>query len=78
MTCIHRECVPRYTDGTEVREGDPIRYHQAPGGVFPPGDWQYGVASMFPGELDTHLYLREGKNGRHFGIIGHVIERCVP
>lgn len=38
----------KYTDGKPVREGDPIRYRQQPGGLLPAGDWVYGVASLFP------------------------------
>lgn len=40
--------IATYTDGSEVAEGDSIRYHQAPGGLMPHGDWQYGVARKFP------------------------------
>lgn len=44
-----------YTDGTRVREGDRVRYRQAPGGLLPPPSdadgkalWQEGVAVKFP------------------------------
>lgn len=43
-----------YTDGTEVRKGDCIRYHQAPGGLLPPPSqngqylWREGVAMPHP------------------------------
>ena len=37
-----------YTDGTPVQQGDSIRYHQAPGGLLPHGDWDYGTAEFYP------------------------------
>ncbi len=54
----HTECAvpPTYTDGTEVRPGDAVRYRQAPGGLMAPsGEWTYGtavVSSHCSGTLD--------------------------
>lgn len=40
---------PTYTDSTEVKEGDKIRYRQAPGGLLPASpEWTYGVATTYP------------------------------
>ena len=74
-----------YTDGSPVQEGDRIRYHQAPGGILPPPmhyrngkrtPWREGVATMSRrpifGEYELVL---EDEQGRHYGIVGHVIER---
>lgn len=43
----------RYTDGTEVREGDRVRSHQAPGGMMSPATdingnviFKYGTAGV--------------------------------
>lgn len=44
-----RTRIPTYADGTLVKEGDAIRYQQAPGGLLPAsGEWKYGIASLFP------------------------------
>lgn len=64
-----------YMDGTRVQEGDHIRYHQAPGGLMPHGDWRYGVAVPDPDPNYGELVLR-ADNGRHYGLFGHVIERA--
>lgn len=78
------DCTPRYTDGTAVRVGDRIRYHQAPGGLMAPASdadgyvWTYGVAvALGPeyGSRPNELHL-EAANGRRYGIYGHVIERA--
>lgn len=65
-----------YTDGTAVREGDRIRYHQAPGGLMAHGDWVYGVAVRLPvPHMGTwELVLRGDDDGRHYNLFGHVIE----
>jgi hypothetical protein len=73
----------RYTDGTLVRHGDKIRYHQAPGGLLPPGAgadgdiWNYGTAvEVADGEV-----IIEVERGPYAGpwnrcnLHGHVIER---
>lgn len=62
-----------YTDGTRVREGDRIRFHQAPGGLFPPGDWRSGVAAYLPGQSRGELFLLA--DGRYYNLFGHVVER---
>lgn len=65
-----------YTDGTRVKEGDRIRYHPAPGGILPHGDWHYGVAAYMPDERrdSDELFLLD--NGRYYYLFGHVIERA--
>lgn len=78
-----------YTDGTNVKAGDRIRYRQAPGGVLPPSrDWKHGVAAVFPpyqkpetaeimrkfGMDPDELCLRTSE-GRYFDIGGHEVER---
>ncbi len=68
--------IARYTDGTLVREGDRIRYHQAPGGMLPHGDWRYGIAARqrAADPTDPELYLLE--DGRLYNLVGHVVERA--
>lgn len=68
---------PVYSDGSgEVKEGDPIRYHQAPGGLMPSGDWRYGVAARAPHRPPfNEICLLEA--GRYYQLFGHVIERTV-
>lgn len=39
---IYEPETPLYTDGSPVREGDRIRYHQAPGGLLPPPSDAHG------------------------------------
>lgn len=63
-----------YTDGTRVQEGDNIRYHQAPGGLMPHGDWRYGVAAYVPKSGSRELLLLS--EGRYYNLFGHVIERA--
>lgn len=69
-----------YTDGTRVQEGDHIRYHQAPGGLMPHGDWRYGVAARLPEDRQSRgfrideLHLLDAEGG-YYGLYGHVIER---
>lgn len=66
-----------YTDGSPVREGDAIRFHQAPGGLMPHGDWQYGVAAYLPARYDhpsKELHLL-ADDGRYYILYSHVIER---
>ena len=69
-----------FTDGTEVRAGDRVRYKQAPGGMLPPSqDWKYGVAEPFvphagydwADELSLHA-----EDGRWYNLGGHIIERA--
>ena len=76
-----RAALVLYTDGTPVQAGDRIRYHQAPGGMLPHGDWVYGVAPHLPEEQRyrrgfaiDELYLLTD-NGRMLGLASHVIER---
>lgn len=70
-----------YTDGTRVREGDRIRYHQAPGGLMAHGDWRYGIAAHLPDDHQnrrfpvSELHLL-ADDGRHYGLYSHVIERA--
>lgn len=64
--------IPRYTDGSLVVDGDKIRYHQAPGGMLPHGEFIYGVAKHHRDD-DPELYLFDGHT--HYGIYSHVIER---
>ena len=47
--------IARYTDGTPVREGDRVRYHQTPGGIMAPETdrdgnikWHEGIAVKIP------------------------------
>lgn len=63
-----------YTDGTQVREGDHIRYHQAPGGLLPHGNWRYGVATYLPGSDSRELFLLD--DGHYYNLFSHVIERA--
>lgn len=56
--------VARYRDGSPVREGDKIRYHQAPGGMLPHGDWQYGVAVHLDDET-RQKYAKWNPTGRY-------------
>ena len=79
---------PTYTDGTEVRVGDRIRYHQQFGGLMSPdsinGDyWNYGTAVQakrsIPGWSDIEMVVEYGPYaGRRAMIEHHVIERWVP
>lgn len=62
-----------YTDGSRVGEGDSIRYHQAPGGLMPHGDWLYGVAAFPPDSGELCLLADDG---RLYNLYGHVIERA--
>lgn len=64
--------VPRYTDGELVIVDDKIRYHQAPGGMLPHGEFIYGVAK-YHREDDPELYLFDGES--YYMIYSHVIER---
>lgn len=49
MSAMTRNRIARYTDSTEVQEGDSIRYKQAPGGMLPAsGEWRHGTAQRFP------------------------------
>lgn len=76
--------VALYTDGTPVLHGDRIRYHQAPGGLIPPGPWREGVAALWPGRIrnpaewldPAELYLYD--DGHFYWIVGHVVERLPP
>jgi hypothetical protein len=68
-----------YTDGTQVQEGDPIRYHQAPGGLMAHGDWRYGTAVRLPvRHMGTWELVLQDADGRHYSLYGHVIERHDP
>ena len=47
--------IARYTDGTIVKEGDRVRYHQRPGGLMSPPrnpdgsiKWHEGIAAKYP------------------------------
>lgn len=81
--CVRCVRVARYADGALVQEGDKIRYHQAPGGLLPAGNWVYGTARKFsrredddfsnPEELYLFLVNDRGLN-RYYGIVGHVVE----
>lgn len=86
-----------YTDGTPVRAGDRIRYHQAPGGLLPPPSdgrgnvaWREGVAiplserdnptperraQMIGYGIDPDELVLRDRDGRCYGLLGHVIER---
>lgn len=75
-----------YTDGTPVQEGDHIRYHQAPGGLLSPprrfrnGErtlWTEGVAVMpeDDGSIFGNAMVLRAEDGRHYHLLGHVIER---
>jgi hypothetical protein len=69
-----------YTDGTQVREGDQIRYHQAPGGLMAHGDWRYGVAARLPEDRQGRTFpINElhllAADGHYYTLFGHVIER---
>lgn len=78
--------IARYSDdGTPVQEGDRIRYHQAPGGLMSPpmyfrkGEftrWTEGVAVLSPRLIfgEREIVLKD-EEGRHHGLVGHVIER---
>lgn len=46
---FERTRIATYIDGSEVKEGDKIRYRQAPGGLLASsGEWRYGVAFKRP------------------------------
>lgn len=85
MAKAQRTREARYTDGTLVQEGDSIRYHQAPGGILPPsvhyrnGErtiWKNGTAVMSTRPiLGEYELVLEDEDGRHYMIVGHVIER---
>jgi hypothetical protein len=74
-----------YTDGTPVKPGDRIRYHQAPGGLLEThntGNWTYGTAvlidSIVPGvqELVIENESTASWGGREkYNLYGHVVER---
>lgn len=66
-----------YTDGTQVQDGDKARYHQAPGGLLPHGDWKYGVIVAMPAPHPgaTEYVLKDDENGRLYNLYSHVIER---
>lgn len=67
--------VPRYEDGSPVREGDKIRYRQAPGGLMARDpEWKHGTAvSLTDYGCERELYLAH--DGRHYLIYSHEIER---
>lgn len=68
-----------YTDGSPVQHGDRIRYHQAPGGLMPHGDWEYGTAVSQPHdryEGVSEMTMLNDATGRHHNLYGHVIERA--
>ena len=59
---MKRVRIARYVDGTEVREGDKIKYRQADGGVLPPGGYRYGVAKKFPySEREREAMMRHNE-----------------
>ena len=68
----------RYTDGTLVKDGDPIRCKSRPGGIIPAKDsWAEGVAvsinhEEFPGFQNIAL---KDSNGTLWRIAGHIIEK---
>lgn len=62
-----------YTDGSLVKQGDRIRYHQAPGGILAHGKWQYGTAEHLEHAGDVELFLCSG--GRYYNLYSHVVER---
>lgn len=65
--------VVTYTDGSLVKQGDKIRFHQAPGGIMAHGDWQYGTAEYLAHRGDVELFLYSG--GRYYNLYSHVVER---
>lgn len=80
----------RYTDGTFVRPGDRIRYHQAPGGMLQDSttlEWKNGTAVIgrkrYSSDIAPSLWMQAdpdvkgwgGSMGGIYGISGHVIER---
>ena len=68
--------VPRYTDETLVAAGDKIRYHQAPGGLLPAGEWREGTAVTDPNLSGVGgTLIMEDDRGRRYNLLGHVIER---
>ena len=87
---IHRR-IATYTDGTEVSEGDRIRYRQAPGGLMAPSaEWVEGVAVKMQEFVDDpdrrqralengidvdELVLDAGDGGR-YSIVSHIVERA--
>lgn len=75
-----------YTDGSPVKEGDHIRFHQAPGGLLEThdtSDWKYGTAvlidSISPGIKEMVMEADEPASwgGKpKYNLYGHVIERA--
>lgn len=83
---VDPERIARYSDDdTPVQEGDRIRYHQAPGGLMSPpmhfrnGEftpWTEGVAVLSERPIfGKHEIVLKDAAGRHYGLVGHVIER---
>jgi len=67
--------MPRYTDSTLVREGDAIRYKQAPGGILPASqEWMHGVA--VPSTRFGYPSLVLEAHGLRYNLTGHIIERA--
>jgi len=55
-----------YTDGSEVKEGDRVRYHQTPGGLLSPETnldgsikWHEGIAEKYPRSDEERARLLE-------------------
>lgn len=82
--------IATYTDGTEVQEGDRIRYRQAPGGLLPASpDWCEGVAGKMREFVESPDRAREATSngidveelmlicddGSRRSIVGHIVER---
>jgi hypothetical protein len=64
---------PVYADGEVVREGDKIRYRQAPGGMLPRSEaWTYGTAVA---SFDDGGIVLRAADDRRYNLLGHEIER---
>ncbi|MBO0676816.1 hypothetical protein JRC04_05005 [Mycolicibacterium sp. S2-37] len=64
-----------YTDGTPVREGDRVRYHQTPGGLMaPPSNpdgsikWHEGIARRYPYTDEQRQRLLDRRVREGYGI----------
>lgn len=63
-----------YTDGELVKEGDYLRYHQAPGGLMAaPEGWNYGTAVKIP----AYENPEKRKEDAEYGIdVDQLVLRC--